>query len=481
MGGCASTVDALGARVNICNCDHAVFRTTPIVDELELSSFGLRYLDVDPAQISVPWSGGPAWPSFHSFGRTVEGLRQTYPDEVDGYKRYVKAATPIAELAFEAALHVPRRGKLLGLVARRRGEGMARLLSWSRRSATDVLQSFFRSDALQAPAVASGPAVWGMSPHAPGTGLGALTYAVKHVARVGRPAGGSGALTDAIRAAFVAAGGVVRCDARVAAILCEGPRVRGVQLVDGTEIEARTVVSACDPHSTFVHWLRDPPSQANRLVEKWRRKPVAAGYESKIDAVVAAPPQLRALDPMLVTRLGFDPLHATVVVAPSLATIHAAHGAMASGRVGSEPMMFANAPSALDPTMRVGGGDHVFSLEVLYTPYALQGGWPGSGEPARWLAAFAQHVEPGFLEGVRRSRAMTPDLYESDFLLPKGHATSFAGGALAAFLGTNPELTRYRTPVAGLYLTGAATFPGAGVWGASGRNAAHVVIDDSGA
>jgi phytoene dehydrogenase-like protein len=29
-----------------------------------------------------------------------------------------------------------------------------------------------------------------------------------------------------------------------------------------------------------------------------------------------------------------------------------------------------------------------------------------------------------------------------------------------------------------LYLTGAATFPGAGVWGASGRNAALTIIKE---
>ena len=28
----------------------------------------------------------------------------------------------------------------------------------------------------------------------------------------------------------------------------------------------------------------------------------------------------------------------------------------------------------------------------------------------------------------------------------------------------------------GLYLTGAATFPGAGIWGASGRNCATVIL-----
>ena len=47
---------------------------------------------------------------------------------------------------------------------------------------------------------------------------------------------------------------------------------------------------------------------------------------------------------------------------------------------------------------------------------------------------------------------------------------------LAALRSAQPELTGYETAVPGLFLTGAATFPGAGVWGASGRNCATVVL-----
>ncbi len=41
-----------------------------------------------------------------------------------------------------------------------------------------------------------------------------------------------------------------------------------------------------------------------------------------------------------------------------------------------------------------------------------------------------------------------------------------------------PALSRYRTPIAGLYLTGASTHPGGGVFGASGRAAARAVLKD---
>ena len=155
-----------------------------------------------------------------------------------------------------------------------------------------------------------------------------------------------------------------------------------------------------------------------------------------------------------------------------------AHAVSTRGGVAARPLFLVNLPSVRDPSMAVPGaeGGHVLSLEALYTPYALDGGWPSSREPERWLQQYATLVQPGWLDSVRRFRTMTPDRYESEFQMPRGYATSFAGGPLAALLGRPRELTRYRTPVDGLYLTGAATFPGAGVWGASGRNCAQVIL-----
>jgi phytoene dehydrogenase-like protein len=58
VGGCASTVTVLGgARVNICNCDHTLVRATGVVEELDLAGHGLRYLDLDPVQLALPWGG----------------------------------------------------------------------------------------------------------------------------------------------------------------------------------------------------------------------------------------------------------------------------------------------------------------------------------------------------------------------------------------------------------------------------------------
>lgn len=470
IGGTAASERFGGATVNICNCDHLTFRTTPVIAELDLAAHGLRYLDVEPAQHNLSWSTagtGLAWSHHHEVDATVESIAAVMPDQAEAYRRYAADAMPAIRMIFEAANEPPSVRGLTRIALRRRLAGASTLLRWSRRSTADVLRSYFSHEAILGPGAMSGPMVWGISPETPGAGLGALTHAMRHVSQVGRPVGGSGEVPRTLLAAFEAAGGVLRLGAKVDAILCERDRVRGVGLSDGSEVLAPIVVSACNPHDTFLHWLKDPPATARDLVRRWSHAPNDEGYESKLDAILDSPPTLRGSD---------RTLGATTLVAPTLADIDRGVSLMRRGAVLERPGLLINVPTLLDPTMAP-EGRHVFSLEVLFTPFALQGGWAGSSEPWRWLEVASTLFEPGFVDSIVDWRAMTPDVYERDFHLPTGHATSFAGGPLAAFRNPDPELTRYETAVDGLYLTGAATFPGAGVWGASGRNCATVILE----
>jgi phytoene dehydrogenase-like protein len=331
------------------------------------------------------------------------------------------------------------------------------------------MREFFTTDALRGAGMVGGPMVWGVSPELPGTGLGALGYAIRHVARVGRPVGGSRAFPEALRASLEHHGGTVRTGSRVTAILCAADRVCGVRLADGTEVTAPVVVSAADPRRTFVEWLEHPPAGARRLVERWRSKRPEDGYESKIDAVVTEAPVLRD---------GGDPLSSTLTITPTIEEMDLAYRQLGAGTVIARPGMLVNVPSLIDPSVAP-DGRHVLSVEVLLTPYGHPGGWASSREPRRWLELVATQFDNDVLGSIESCRVMTPDVYERDFNLPRGHATSFGGGPLAALRSREPELTRYETAVPGLYLTGAATFPGAGIWGASGRNCATVILGRS--
>jgi phytoene dehydrogenase-like protein len=484
VGGCASTVSDLGARFNICNCDHTLIRAMPFMEHLDLVEHGLEYVESEVSMVHAYHDGADPWVFLHDVDAHLETLSSTHPHWIDGYRRYLRDALDVAHLIVDNARRAPSRRTILGNVTRRRGRGAARLLEWSRMSASAVFARYSDDWRLWMPAVSTGPTVWGVHPDTPGTGLAAALYAIRHVVHTGRPVGGSGSLTDAVERSFRAAGGRAITGTRVVGLATSGSGVRGVRLADGRLIAAGRILVASDPQRMFAEWLDggigSRGGRAGAEVERWRAMPVHDGYESKLDAVLTALPEplhIARLTTALPALTEVDLLGPTSVICPSPTDLDEAHRRRAHGAIAERPTMLLNIPTALDPAMIVTPGEHVLSLEVLFTPYAHD--WSSSREPQRWLDVLDGLCEPGTLR-IDRWRAMTPDRYESEFSMHRGHTPAFAGSPIDTFLGRTPELTRHRSAIDGLYLSGAATFPGAGVFGAAGRNAAVSVADDLG-
>ena len=80
VGGTASSEPFAGGTVNICNCDHITFRTTPVIEELGLADHGLRYIEIDPAQHNMSWDGGTPWTIYHDVEQTIDSIARTFPD-----------------------------------------------------------------------------------------------------------------------------------------------------------------------------------------------------------------------------------------------------------------------------------------------------------------------------------------------------------------------------------------------------------------
>ena len=467
VGGCASTVPALGGRVNICNCDHLWIRATPIAEELELERHGLGYLELDPSYLALGWAEEQPWLHYHDLEQTLEGLAATHPGSVDGYRRHVRELMPLARLVREVTNGVPTPARV-GRLAAPHPRASGRLLRLARRSAVDVLRRYFDDEELIRPALTVGPVVWGVDPSWPGTGLAALAYVSKHLIPVGRPAGGSGALTDAIHSAFTAAGGVTRLGSTVVAAEPGPDGSHRISLADGTDLSAERVVMSADPRAMHG-WSSD------RLSWLAADEAEPEGYESKVDAFLTEPPRYRALDRLPHPE---DAAHATVLVSPTLDELGRAHRALQRGELSPHLSLITNTPSTLDPSLQDAEGNHLLSLEVLWTPFS-GADWTDDVVPQGWIQRWSGLIEQPLEAIWDRHRTMTPDRYAGEFSMIQGHAPSFAGTPWSAVRGRPRHLTRYRTPVEGLYLGGAATYPGAGIWGAPGRNAASVVLRDA--
>jgi len=475
VGGCASTVTDLGARFNICNCDHTMIRAMPLLDELNLQDQGLNYLESEISAVHSSYEPSDSWVFHHHVDEHVDTLAKTHPAWVESYQKYLEDALPVAQLVIEMARTTPSTGKFLQRVASLKGRGARRLFDWSKKSALDVYESYFDDWRIWMPSAITGPTVWGVHPSMPGTGLAGALYAIKHLIRTGRPEGGSGALTDAVHRSFVAAGGETLTSARVVRLETFNQQVTGVSLADGRRLDAPCVLVSCDPRRIFTEWLDGPSRADHKMIEGWRSQPAHDGYESKLDLVIDGLPVYR-FEEHLRRVVGDRDLHApTTVIAPSPADLEEAHQRRCVGEVATRPSLLINIPTNLDHSMQLDASEHVLSLEVLFTPYTHN--WASTSEPERWLQILDSLCEPGTLR-VKRWRSMTPDRYENEFFMPRGHTPAYAGSPLATLRGKPRELTRHQGPLKGLHLAGAAAFPGAGIFGGAGRNAAMRVLRD---
>ena len=96
--------------------------------------------------------------------------------------------------------------------------------------------------------------------------------------------------------------------------------------------------------------------------------------------------------------------------------------------------------------------------------------------------AQVERAAPGFTEHASSTvHVQTPLDLERELGLRRGNVMHVEMGLDSMFAYRPlPELAGYRTPVRGLFLTGASTHPGGGVFGASGRTAARVVAGATG-
>jgi phytoene dehydrogenase-like protein len=157
-----------------------------------------------------------------------------------------------------------------------------------------------------------------------------------------------------------------------------------------------------------------------------------------------------------------------------------------AGRIADDdPVLLVLCPTVADPS-RAPDGKHTLKV-VGFQPYELPDG------PARWddrkdevaAANLAQlrRYAPGLTDDAILGSSVHSPL-DLERMNPHNWHGSCHGGEAApgppAAAGPLAGWAGHRTPIPGLYQTGATTYPGGSVSGAPGRNAAAVMLSDLG-
>ena len=469
VGGAVATEEIVpGYRFDLGGSAHILIRLTPVVEELALERYGLEYLELDPL-FFAPFPDGDAVFMYRDEARTIDHLESKFPGQGEAYRRFLDDWTPFAETVKEAFLTSPSPFQL----GRKMIFGGSTRLPWAQalrrilRPYGEVVREYFSEEKLRAMlvwmAAQSGP-----PPTEPMTGPFVLWHPLYHRGGIARPRGGSGMLTQALRRHVEAHGGDVHTAAPVDEILVRGGRACGVRVL-GKAYTARAVLSGAHAWETF-----------GRLLPEHERPPAARhvrignGFGAILRLALDAPVRYRA-------HPGDEARVALQLLCRNTAQIDAAYGDYLRGQPATDPPMVAMTFSAVDDTLMPRGGE-VLWLWGQYYPYALSGGrhWDDIAEQEadRLIDAFELYA-PGTREKIVGRLFQHPLWLERELGLFRGNVMHLEMSIdqmfmMRPFLGA----ASYRAPLDGLYLTGASTHPGGGIMGASGRNAARVLLKD---
>ena len=476
LGGAVSTVERWpGYSVDRGSSAHIMIRHTGIVEDLRLDECGLVYLDMDP------WGFAPFGPpddqqalTFHvSLDATCESIAAMCGGrDAAAYRAFAVDWGARNEAVFAAFQDAPTAGRLgrhLWGAGKASGVGGLEMSRQFLQPGDQLLDELFTDERLKT-ALAWLGAQSGPPTHEVATADLVGWNALMHKVPPGRAVGGSGALTRALAERLRRLGGAIRLGDGVSAITRSGDRVTGVRTESGDQIAAGTVVAGCHVLTT-LELLGDEALLA-RATTAVR---VGNGLGMVVRLGTVALPAYLAAAPQA------PPYSAMQLLAPSRTHLRRAHGEFVAGRTPTEPAVLLMTFSALDPSIAP-AGRHNITAWAQWHPYELSTGerWDDiAGREADKILAQVDKVAPGFTDSIEHMHVQTPLDLERELGLRRGNVMHVEMG-LDSMFGYRPlpELAGYRTPVRGLYLTGASTHPGGGVFGASGRTAVRVVLAD---
>lgn len=469
--------DAPGYKLNVGAMEHIGIFDTPIIEDLNLEAHGLDYIFREEMYL-FPFLDGTDIPFYQSIDRTAEAMAEISPRDAQVYPDFMEFSGAFLGILGAVSFGPPPSfGELAAMMDVDVGIDTDRLLWVLLTSPWAVLDSWFEHPKVKA-ALGYYGAHTQTAPSQPGAGYAPFIMVGSHLSGVARPRGGSGKLNDALAGAIATYGGTVRTGAEVAEIVIEDGRAVGVKLQDGEGVTAaKGVISSIDARRVFLDLVDEahsPPELRRRLrTVRVSRTNIS---EFKIDAALSG-----SLDWSRFPR-GNDFRVGMHLLCPSLEYLDAVFADIHRGVTPEEPAMMVGTASELDPSLAPEGGETLWLS--CFAPFQRKDG--RSWDDAK--GEFAEHALDRLCLYAPNARDVIGVMTVTSPLDWHRRTGSIRGNpnhldmTLDQILGYRPlpELSDYRTPVRGLYLTGSGTHPGGGLSGNPGYNTAQIVMQDLG-
>ncbi len=490
VGGCAVTENLWpGYKVSTASYVSSLFRPE-IIRDLELRRHGFEMLPRSPSSFT-PFPDGRSLLMGPDKAMTHREISKFSRRDAENLPKYEAMLERVAAFLEPTLMQTPpnpwsmKPANLLsmlklGLEFKKLGADGQKAIEILTGAANPILDRWFESEEVKATIATDAIIGAFAAPSMPGTAYVLFHHVMGECDGVrgvwGYVRGGMGGLSNAIAAAAKEKGAEIKTNAPVARIDVVAGRATGVVLADGTEYQARKVVSCLDAHVTFLKLL-DPKHLPNEFVEAVRNLDYASA-SCKVNLALSEPPNFTCLP-----GAGVGPQHrGTIHLCPTRDYIERGYDAAKYGHPSPNPVIEATMASALDDTLAP-KGQHVMSMFTQYFPYKLAA---DAGTLEENKARYAERCidlmteyAPNFRRSVLHYQVLSPSDLEATFGLTGGNIMQGTMSLSSlSFMRPVPGYADYRTPLRDLYLCGAATHPGGGVMGACGYNAAREILKD---
>jgi phytoene dehydrogenase-like protein len=275
------------------------------------------------------------------------------------------------------------------------------------------------------------------------------------------PEGGAQRLTDSLVGYLRELRGEIRTAAPVERVDCAAGRVTGVRVAGGERLATTVVIADVMPHALLALAGHALPRPYVALLRRYRYGPATLKVDWALDAPIPwEAPAAR----------GAGTVHVGGDEAELLATI-----AETRSRLPERPFLLLGQQSLADPS-RAPDGKHT---AWAYTHGPRLGiDWPQELERhVERMEAQIERFAPGFRDLVLARHVLGPaELERRDRNLVGGDVGGGSYRLNQIIFRPSPGLSPYRTPLRGLYLGSAATFPGGAVHGVPGDAAARAAL-----
>jgi phytoene dehydrogenase-like protein len=452
---------------------HMMVDYMPVMQDFNLDKHALIWIKPN-LQTSMVFGDGSSLQLTRMVEDTVDSILKVSHKDAVAFGKLMRTWSRMVSEIVGPATYLPPAPSLDLIVAMQRTEVGRELLELNECSPLEIMTDHFENDRVRALMLYTA-CMWGLDPRETGTGLFVPLLLERGMNKC-YCYGGSHKFAGALAREIVRAEGTILEASEVTKINMQNGNVAGVELMEGRTLNSKVVISSLDPHTTFFDLVgkESLPTTLKENVENWK-------YDKwsyyTLHLVAKEQPKYQCDDPWVnesfMTIFGFD----------STDQVVAHWNNVMAGKVDGDFGGHSTCESFWDPHLvRMPGGE--VSFFQMHAPYDIEGGWEKRNkELEEAILDKWQKAAPNMKrENIIMTSPETPVDIEIRFPNMRRGAIKH-GDYTPMQLGYNRpniECSSSKTPIGGLYLCGASTYPGGMVTGGPGYVAANKVAEDMG-